>query len=146
MVKNFSLEDIDEVAKQFLPAITNYKVIAIYGEMGAGKTTFVQALCRLLGVKENISSPTFPIINEYKTINGQKIHHIDAYRLNSVSEAIEAGVEEGIYNCDFCFIEWPQIIKKLLPDEILKFSLEKIDGNTRQISIKVVNDHIKLKS
>ncbi len=146
MVKKFSLEDIDRVAKHFLNWISNYKVIAIYGDMGAGKTTFVHAVCRLLGVKENMSSPTFPIINQYQASNGTQIHHVDVYRLNSITEAIEAGVEESIYNSDLCFIEWPQIIEPLLPDKILELSLEKIDDNTRQISIKVVNDHIRLKS
>lgn len=146
MIKNFTLEDIDKVAEHYLSEILNHKVIAIYGEMGAGKTTFVHAVCRLLGVKGNMSSPTFPIINEYKTLNHQTIHHIDVYRLKSASEAIEAGVEESIYNCDFCFIEWPQIIEPLLPDMILELLLEKSEDNTRHISTKVVNHHIRLKS
>lgn len=146
MIKDFTLEDIDKVAEHYLPEILNHKIIAIYGGMGAGKTTFVHAVCRLLGVKENMSSPTFPIINEYKTLNHQTIHHIDVYRLKSASEAIEAGVEESIYNCDFCFIEWPQIIEPLFPDNILELFLEKSDDGSRRISTKVVNHHIRLKS
>ncbi|MEO7801053.1 MAG: tRNA (adenosine(37)-N6)-threonylcarbamoyltransferase complex ATPase subunit type 1 TsaE [Ginsengibacter sp.] len=146
MVKDFSLIDIEDVAKHFLSEISGHKVIAVYGDMGAGKTTFVHAVCRLLGVKENMSSPTFPIINEYQTSNGKQIHHVDVYRLNSITEAIEAGVEESIYTSNLCFIEWPQIIEPLLPDEILELSLKKLDDTTRQISTKVANYHIRLKS
>ncbi len=146
MVKKFSLEDIEDMANQFLTSISAYKVAVFYGEMGAGKTTFIHAVCRLLGVKDNMSSPTFPLINEYSTITGKKIYHIDAYRLNSMKEAIDAGIEESIYNCDYCFIEWPQIIEPILPGKMLEIFLGKIDDNTRQISTKVANDHIRLKS
>jgi tRNA threonylcarbamoyladenosine biosynthesis protein TsaE len=114
---SFSLENIQEAAQQFLLAIENKKVIALHAPMGTGKTTFVQAICKVLQVNSNISSPTFSIINTYSTINNETVYHIDLYRLKSESEAIQAGVEDCLYSGNFCLVEWPEITPNIFPED-----------------------------
>jgi tRNA threonylcarbamoyladenosine biosynthesis protein TsaE len=120
----FSLENIQQAAQQFLQAIADKKVIALHGQMGAGKTTFVQALCQELHVNSNISSPTFSIINSYSTKEGNTIYHIDLYRLKSESEAIQAGVEDCLYSGNICLVEWPEITPNLFPEDTVHCNLE----------------------
>ena len=105
----FTLPQIKSAVTQFLSAINNHNVIALHGEMGAGKTTFVHALCEELGVENGVSSPTFSIINEYTTAKGKTIFHLDLYRLKSVQEAIDAGVEDCFYSGNLCLVECPEI-------------------------------------
>jgi tRNA threonylcarbamoyladenosine biosynthesis protein TsaE len=109
-----SLQELDAVAKQITDAIANEKIVAFYGDMGAGKTTFITAICKQLGVTDNISSPTFSIVNEYETANHETIYHFDFYRLNSEEEALDLGYENYFYSGDRCFIEWPQKIENLM--------------------------------
>ncbi len=146
MMHKFTLYDIEQVAETLLLLAEGKKVIAFKGDMGVGKTTFIHTVCRCLGVKEAMSSPSFPIINEYNTTDGKLIYHIDAYRLNSLSEAINAGIEETLYSGEYCFIEWPQNVEALLPDDIFEVSLEKVSETKRKLIAKVANAHIKLKS
>jgi tRNA threonylcarbamoyladenosine biosynthesis protein TsaE len=113
----FKLDNIQQAAEQFLQAIQQKKVIALHGQMGAGKTTFVQALCQALHVNSNISSPTFSIINSYSTSDGNTIYHIDLYRLKSEMEAIQAGVEDCLYSGNICLVEWPEITPNLFPED-----------------------------
>ena len=102
----FKLNEIDKVVATFLAHIGSNIVVAFHGEMGAGKTTFIHALCEAMGVKEAISSPTFSIINEYSTTAGQTIYHLDLYRIKDENEAINAGVEDCLYSGNTCLVEW----------------------------------------
>ena len=137
MELNFTLDKIAEAAEIFASATGNYKVFALQGEMGAGKTTFVHALCEAAGVKENISSPTFSLINQYTTGQGQLIYHIDLYRLKNEEEAIQAGVEDCLYSGNTCFVEWPDKALGIFPDNTLHVSITAIDRNTRKLKINL---------
>lgn len=113
IVKDIS--EISSAAKKLLVSFENEKVIAFYGEMGVGKTTLIKAICEALGVKDTISSPTYSIVNEYRSFKGEKIYHFDFYRINSIDEAYDLGYEEYFYSKCYCFIEWPEKIAELLP-------------------------------
>jgi len=134
---NFSLTGIDEAAKKFIAAIGTYKVVALHGNMGAGKTTFVHAVCEALGVKETVSSPTFAIINQYQTAKGQIIYHIDMYRLRDEEEAINAGVEDCLYSGDYCFVEWPEKAPGIFPEHALHVYIHAVDNETRKLRINL---------
>jgi tRNA threonylcarbamoyladenosine biosynthesis protein TsaE len=133
----YSLDNIKNVVKQFIQQLDVFTVIAFHGNLGAGKTTFIKAVCEELGVKENISSPTFSIINQYKTADDKTIAHIDLYRLKDEEEAINAGVEESIYGSDLCFIEWPEKLHSILPADTVNVFLETIDESTRKLIVKL---------
>jgi tRNA threonylcarbamoyladenosine biosynthesis protein TsaE len=132
---SFSLNNVNEAALQFLHAIEGKKVIALHGEMGAGKTTFVHALCDVMGVKDAVSSPTFSIINEYMSAEGKIIYHLDLYRLKSVQEAIEAGVEDCLYSGNLCMVEWPEIAPALLPHDVVHCYLSVTGDSERALVI-----------
>lgn len=133
----YNIDDIENVAKTFLKYIKEYTVLAFHGDLGAGKTTFIKRVCKELGIDENISSPTFSIINQYKTATGKTISHIDLYRLKDLEEAVNAGVEESIYSSDFCFIEWPEKISSILPADTVNVFIETISDDTRKIITKL---------
>ncbi len=135
MEYDFSLAEIEVVAKAFWEQNRNNKIFCFYGEMGAGKTTFIQAFCRAMGVTGNMSSPTFSIINEYTGRENKIIYHMDLYRLKDVGEAIAAGVENSLYSNETCLVEWPQIIENILPEKHLKLSLTSIGENRRMLKI-----------
>jgi len=109
------LESIEEAARQTINRFPGYRVFAFHGSMGAGKTTFIKALCRVLGVTENVSSPTFALVNEYLSSAGNPVYHFDFYRINSPQEAIDIGCGEYFTSGHYCFIEWPEKILNLLP-------------------------------
>jgi tRNA threonylcarbamoyladenosine biosynthesis protein TsaE len=109
------LSEISFAAKKLLASFEEEKVIAFYGDMGVGKTTLIKAICEELGVKDTVTSPTYSIVNEYKSLKGEKIFHFDFYRINSTDEAYDLGYEEYFYSKCFCFIEWPEKIAELLP-------------------------------
>ena len=132
----FTLQEIDKAAKEFISLLTNSKIVAFNGEMGAGKTTFIHAVCRQMGVTDKMSSPTYAIINQYKTIGGTTINHIDLYRLKDTDEAIQAGVEDAVNSGDFCFIEWPEKIMVILPLHIINVFIEIADGTKRRLLAK----------
>jgi tRNA threonylcarbamoyladenosine biosynthesis protein TsaE len=132
---HFTLENIEVVAKQFLDFIADKKVIALHGQMGAGKTTFVHAVCDALKVTSNISSPTFSIINEYNTADGQIIFHIDLYRLKSEREAINAGVEDCLYSGNLCLVEWPEITPGLFREDAVHCFLALSGEKERKLVI-----------
>lgn len=139
MIFEASLENLDHFADSFWSAFKGKKLFAFYGEMGAGKTTMITALCKRKGVKDAASSPTFSIINEYSfSENGQlkKIFHMDLYRLNSLEEIVQAGVEDCLFSNEICFVEWPQKAPELLPDETVHVFIEAIDSNTRQVKVE----------
>ena len=129
------LGDIDRAAGDFLEAIGNNRIIAFYAPMGAGKTTFTTALCRRLGVREDaVSSPTFAIVNEYRTGTGEPMYHFDFYRVNKVSEALDIGFYDYVDSGCLCVIEWPENIEDLLPEETLKVSITVNPDESRLIS------------
>ena len=133
----FSLHEIDNAARTFLQTIGARKTIALHGQMGAGKTTFVHAICDVLGVQDAVSSPTFSIINEYTTKENNAVFHIDLYRLKNEAEAIAAGVEDCLYSGNLCFIEWPEIAPGILPDEMVHCYLTVKGNNERMLQIKL---------
>ena len=132
----YSLSEIDIAAKKFIEILQIYNIFAFHGNLGAGKTTFIQAVCRQLGVKENVSSPTFSIINQYKTDNDEIIFHIDLYRVRDDEEALNAGVEEFIYSGDMCFIEWPERIT-FLPADTVNVFIEPVNDTQRKLLCKL---------
>ena len=134
MTVNFTLSKINEVAKNFLAETAAHKVIAFHGDMGAGKTTFIHALCEAMGVRDTISSPTFSIINQYNTSTGQTVYHMDLYRVKDEEEAINAGVEDCLYSGNACFVEWPEKAPGIFPEDTLHVFIEVIDKDNRQIS------------
>jgi tRNA threonylcarbamoyladenosine biosynthesis protein TsaE len=132
----YTAQAITDAAKTFLNAIGSRKVVALHGEMGAGKTTFVHAVCDILGVKEAVGSPTFSLINEYTTASGESIYHLDLYRLCDETEALNAGVEECFYSGNLCFVEWPEKAEHLLPDDTVVCSITIQGNNKRLLKIK----------
>jgi len=112
-----SPEELPVVAKKFVASMGDSRIFALYGDMGAGKTTFIKAVCEELGVKDVINSPTFAIVNEYSTETGHLVYHFDFYRIRKKEEAFDFGYEEYIYSDAICFIEWPELIEDLLPGE-----------------------------
>jgi tRNA threonylcarbamoyladenosine biosynthesis protein TsaE len=132
MEQQFSLDDIQSVANFFWKRFAGGKVFAFHGEMGAGKTTFIHALCDAYSVSSKVGSPTFSIINEY-IFPGGKIFHIDLYRLKDEEEAIRAGVEDCLYSGDICLVEWPDRAPGIFPPDTIHISISMTDPKTRFI-------------
>ena len=130
-----SLNEIAQAAKQLKAAIGNHTVIAFHGEMGAGKTTFIKALCAEYGVTDNVASPTFAIINEYVTPEKHTIYHFDLYRLETLADLQNIGAEDYFYTGNLCLIEWPELANSLLPSDTLHVTISVMPDNTRQISM-----------
>ena len=124
-----SIEEIAVAAKDFVAAMGERKVFAFYGKMGAGKTTFIKAVCEELGVEDVINSPTFAIVNEYVDGKGEPVYHFDFYRIKNQQEVMDLGYEDYVYSGHVCFMEWPELIENLLPDDAVKVTIEEeIDG------------------
>ncbi len=128
-----SLDAINEAAKQFVAAMGNNRVFAFYGKMGAGKTTFIKALCTELGVDDVITSPTFAIVNEYTAGDGSPIYHFDFYRIKKLDEVYDMGYEDYFYNGGLCLIEWPELIESLLPEDAVEVHIAEQPDGTRTI-------------
>jgi len=124
-----SIKTINKTAHQFIEQIGDKTVFAFNGTMGAGKTTFIKAICEELGVTETVNSPTFSIVNEYETIDGRIIYHFDCYRINKMEEALEIGIEEYLYSGNLCFIEWSENIASLLPDSVVNVEITEVEKN-----------------
>lgn len=140
MELTFQLGDIRKAAREFLDQAGEYIVFAFHGEMGAGKTTFIHALCDEMQVSSTVGSPTFSIINEY-SYPGGSLFHIDLYRLNDEEEAVRAGIEDCLYSGDICFVEWPERIPHLFPEHTLHVFLEATDNTTRLLSVELLSAH-----
>jgi tRNA threonylcarbamoyladenosine biosynthesis protein TsaE len=130
-----SEEELVGVAKSLLNDFSDKKIILFYGEMGVGKTTLIKVLCKQLGVEEATNSPTFSIVNEYLTTSQKSIYHFDFYRIEKEEEVFDMGYEDYFYSGNFCFIEWPEKIPNLLPEEVVKVSIELDDDYNRLISV-----------
>jgi tRNA threonylcarbamoyladenosine biosynthesis protein TsaE len=130
----YSLLEIAEVARQFVNQLKEAKVFAVKGAMGAGKTTFIHAVCDALEVSSVVGSPTYAIINEYAYPEG-KIFHIDLYRLKDEEEALQAGVEDCLYSGNLCFVEWPERAPGLFPEQTKQIMIEAVSEQTRLLSI-----------
>lgn len=135
-----SLDTIRQTAREFVESYikdtTDGKVFLFYGAMGAGKTTFIRAVCEELGVKESINSPTFAIINEYKDGKGAPIFHFDFYRINKEEEAYDFGYEDYFYSGNLCFVEWPEKITNLLPEDAKTVTITEQEDGSREVVVK----------
>jgi len=130
-----SLNEISYAAKTFVENMGKGKVFAFYGKMGAGKTTFIKAVCECLGVEDVITSPTFAIVNEYQSgTTGDPIYHFDFYRIKKIEEVYDMGYEEYFYSGALCFIEWPELIDDLLPEDATKVTIAEDKHGSRTIS------------
>ena len=129
-------DQIHEAAKEFIAAMGENTVFALYGKMGAGKTTFVKAVCEELGVTDVITSPTFAIVNEYRSEDtAELIYHFDFYRINKLEEVYDMGYEDYFYSGALCFIEWPELVEELLPGNTIKVSIEEQKDGTRTVTL-----------
>ena len=134
--KTYSLQDLPTAAKEFLGSTGGAKVFALYGKMGAGKTTFIKAVCRELGAEDTVTSPTFAIVNEYSAGDGSPIYHFDFYRLKTKAEAVDMGCEEYFHSGSPCFIEWPEVVADLLPEGTVRVDISETMDGLREISVK----------
>ena len=133
-IKINDLEHIREAARQFIDAMGDQHVFAFYGHMGAGKTTFIKAICEELGVDDVVTSPTFAIVNEYTAADGIPIYHFDFYRIKKLEEVYDMGYEDYFYGDGLCFIEWPEMMEELLPEGATKVQIAENPDGTRIVS------------
>ena len=127
----FTLDTLPAAAREFSKQLDAHRVIAFYGSMGAGKTTFIRALCSELGVTDTVTSPTFALVNEYRTAAGAPVYHFDFYRIRRLSEAFDMGCDEYFQSGHLCLIEWPELIEELLPEDALHVTIEEQPDGTR---------------
>lgn len=131
-----SIDTILDTARQFVDRIGERTVFAFNGKMGAGKTTFIKAICEVMGVKETVNSPTFSIVNEYEAADGRIIFHFDCYRITNIQEALDLGAEEYLYSGNLCFIEWSENIAPLLPDTLVNVDIEEVENGKRDVMMR----------
>ncbi len=129
-----TVKELDTTAKKLINQFPDQRVFALYGKMGAGKTTFIQAICRQLGTTDNVTSPTFALINEYKTQSGASIYHFDFYRIKDMEEVFDLGYEDYFFSENYCLIEWPEQIEPLLPQNFVEVKLEVMEAEVRKIT------------
>ena len=127
ILKIESLRKVDATAKKFIEKMDNHKIFAFNGNMGVGKTTFINAICKIMGVTQIVNSPTFSIVNEYETSLGDIIYHFDCYRIQKIQEALDLGAEEYLYSGNYCFIEWSENIAPLLPDDLVNVNIKELE-------------------
>ncbi len=131
-----SLSDLNIIADKFLRLMRDKKVFAFFGPMGVGKTTFIKALCNELGVVEIVTSPTFALINEYQTGEGEIIYHFDFYRIKKIEEVYDFGYEEYFFSGNYCFIEWPNKVAEILPENVVFVQMIENEDGSRTINIR----------
>lgn len=130
-----SLDDLGRAAQRFITAMGHHRIFAFHGPMGAGKTTFITAVCRALGSDDTVNSPTFAIVNEYADGESQPIYHFDFYRIRRPEEAMDIGLDDYLYSGHLCLIEWPEVIECLLPDDTVHVSIEEQNDGTRTLTL-----------
>jgi tRNA threonylcarbamoyladenosine biosynthesis protein TsaE len=135
MIKNYTLEDLPAIAKEVIKSAKN-KVLLFYGEMGVGKTTLIKEIVKQLGSFDNVSSPTFSLVNEYHTVNGDKVYHFDFYRINNENEALDMGAEEYFYSDCWCLIEWPEKLKNLVPLNSVVITITANNDQLRTLELR----------
>ena len=135
---SFSIEQLGEVAAGLLEAFPEQRFFAFFGKMGVGKTTLIKALCDCLGVSDNVCSPTFAIVNQYRAGNGSPVFHFDFYRLKNLDEAFDIGYEEYFFSGEYCFTEWTEKIEPLLPDQYVRVEIVEDEGQ-RSLTATVVS-------
>jgi tRNA threonylcarbamoyladenosine biosynthesis protein TsaE len=129
----FEEKEIERIAKELVDKFSSQKIWLFHGEMGSGKTTIIKAICQCLGVIDEMSSPTFSIVNEYVTKNGTELYHFDFYRMKDPSEGINIGIEDYFFSGKYCFIEWPNVIEEFLPEKYLEISIKLVGNKTRNL-------------
>lgn len=137
--ENFTEEQLPQIAEKILNYSPNSRILAFYGKMGVGKTTLIKAICKHLNVIDNVGSPTFSIINQYITKDNDTLYHFDFYRIKKLEEAFDIGYEDYFFSNSYCFLEWPEKIEELLPNDCIRIYLQETDG-LRNIKIKVSAD------
>ena len=135
MNKTYTLNEISKIAQLIIDSASN-KVLLFYGEMGVGKTTLIKEIVRQLGVNDVVSSPTFSLVNEYLSLQGETIYHFDFYRINNEEEALDMGVDEYFDSANWCLVEWPENVKNLVPLNAVKISLSLNEDQTRSLVIQ----------
>lgn len=133
-IKITSLDNIQDAARTFIDQMGDRKVFAFYGHMGAGKTTFIKALCEAMGVEDVITSPTFSLVNDYTDRNGNSIYHFDFYRIKKLEEVYDMGYEDYFYSGSLCLMEWPELIEELLPEDAVKVTITEQPDGSRQVA------------
>ena len=126
-----SEEELQMVARELLDALNGRTVVALRGEMGAGKTTLIRALAEVMGVEDQVTSPTFALVNEYRSAKGERLFHFDFYRIDDLREAYDLGYEEYFYSGDLCLVEWPEKVEPLLPEEVVELTI-RVDSPTER--------------
>ena len=135
MKKNYTIEELPQIAKDVI-ANSKHKIILFYGEMGVGKTTLIKEIVKQLGILDNVSSPTFSLVNEYHSKNNDKVFHFDFYRIDKEEEALDMGIEEYFYSNSWCLIEWPNKVENLLPLKSVIINITANDNQLRTIELK----------
>lgn len=130
-----NIQELPQAAASLLPEIRKATVVAFYGKMGVGKTTLIKELCSQLGITDVVNSPTFSLVNEYRTNSGDKVYHFDFYRINKLEEVYDFGYEEYFYSNSLCLIEWPELIEPLLPEDCLRIQIEEQPDGSRIIKL-----------
>lgn len=128
-----SIDKIDSAARQLVDILGSRRKVAFFGEMGAGKTTLIQAVCKVLGVEDTVASPTFALINEYFTKEGVSVYHFDLFRIEDISEMYDLGYEDYFYSDAYCFIEWPEKVMELIPEDVLMLEIKVMDDGCRVV-------------
>ena len=128
------VDDLDRAAREFLRLTDGVRIYAFYGSMGAGKTTFISALCRVLGVGDEVASPTFTIVNEYRAGNGRAVYHFDFYRIERLQEVLDIGYEEYMDSDGICLMEWPEKIEAILPEDTLRVHIAEQPDGSRSVT------------
>lgn len=137
-VPNYTEDELKEIARKLISNFSDVPIWCFVGEMGAGKTTLIKQICRELGVMDQMSSPTFSIVNEYLSAKKESLYHFDLYRLKDLNEALDIGVEDYLYSSHRCLIEWPELIESVLPENYLKINIKLVGDNARSLTAQPV--------